>query len=469
MNEKGSSPRVSLIIPAYNYADYIGKAIQSALDQTYPDLEVVVVDDGSTDHTAQAVEAYTRQDARVRYVHQPNGGLPSARNTGIRASQGEILAFLDADDWIHPEKIQNQVGFLNENPDVGLTYNTRLLVASNGEPLFYQRAPLTVNLVDLVLGYPFTPSDVVVRREWAYRVGLFDESFVLNSEDLDFHLRLALAGCQFAGVMRAFTFRQVHTGRAFRNLAGKMDTYLRALDTAFNAPDCPPEVLQLRHQAYAFHYRTWGFQALAQGETALGQDFLRQARQLAPDLLADGGRAFLRFMVWASIRDGDEHEGRLRTAFDGLPEGYEALGPHREWAVGRGYLERGVRDALWDRMPAAQRNFEQAGQYPVKVDQALANNLAEQLIAYEIEHGTAEVQQALDRLTPHLRRFGGGSLLRRVVGSNTITRAFRQFQMGKYQQVPGSVLRAVVRDPALLADRGVLSIFARSLLAHKGP
>jgi hypothetical protein len=469
MTRTERTPRVSVIIPTYNYADYVGKAVYSVLNQTYRDLEVVVVDDGSTDHTAQKIEGLHQEDERVLYVYQPNGGASAARNAGFRAARGEIVAFLDADDAFHPEKLATQVAFLDEHPQVGLTYNTRLLVNPDGEPLFYLRTPPSVGLMELVTGYPFTPSDMVMRREWIDKIGVWDTSFQQNSEDLDFWLRLALAGCKMEGVMRAFTFRQVHSGRVFRNLPGKMENCVRGLNTAFNSPDCPPEVQAQRQRAYATHYRTWGFQALAQGETALGQDFLRQALQLVPDLLADGARAFLRFMVWASIRDGDEHEARLRTVFDGLPEGYEALGSHREWAVGRGYLERGVRDALWDRMPAAQRNFERAGQFAVKVDQALANNLAEQLIAYEIEHGAAAVQQALARLTPHLRHSGGGSLLRRVEGSHTITRAFREFQMGKYQQVPGSVLRAIVRDPALLADRGVLSIFARSLLAHKGP
>src|SRR5690242_10687505 len=95
------APGVSVIIPAYNYARFLPQAIESALQQDYPEFEVLVVDDGSTDNTAEIAAVYSRADKRVRYLHQKNAGLPAARNTGIQHARFDFIGFLDADDaWL---------------------------------------------------------------------------------------------------------------------------------------------------------------------------------------------------------------------------------------------------------------------------------------------------------------------------------------------------------------------------------
>src|ERR1041385_3866377 len=99
-----NSPKVSVIIPTYNHAEYLPEAIQSVLEQTYPDFELLIVNDGSTDHTGEVVQQFT--DPRIHYLEQENRGATAARNTGICASSGELIALLDADDLWHPEKLQ---------------------------------------------------------------------------------------------------------------------------------------------------------------------------------------------------------------------------------------------------------------------------------------------------------------------------------------------------------------------------
>ena len=88
-------PLISVIIPVFNGEDFIQEAIQCVLDQKYPDMEILVIDDGSTDRTRARIDVYSD---RVSYIHQPNGGPAAARNTGLKMAQGEIIAFLDADD-----------------------------------------------------------------------------------------------------------------------------------------------------------------------------------------------------------------------------------------------------------------------------------------------------------------------------------------------------------------------------------
>lgn len=461
------SPRVSVIIPTYNYGAHLSAAVESALHGAFRDLEVVIVDDGSTDNTRQVAEQLTSADHRVLYLYQNNRGLPAARNAGIRASCGEILAFLDADDRFHPEKLHLQVAFLDAHPDVGLAYNHRILVDSSGEPFYLQRASRQAGLVELLEGYPFTPSDVVMRREWVERVGLFDESFRLNSEDLNFHLRLALQGCRMAGVDRALTYRQVHTGRKFKDIAGKMQTYLRALDTAFWHPDCPPDALYLRDRAYARHYRFWGVQALLQEEPELGRELLRQAQRLDPTLAGDREQ-FLRQVLWHTLREGGEHEPALRRALESLPDELAPAGGQAEQAVSRGYLERGVRDRIWGRPEAAEENFRRARETGAQLDQPFLEEVASQLASFEAEFGQEQASQAFIALARQIEVLASPTQARLWSSAYRLNRAFRDYRRGAYRRVPGSILRAAIDDPLRLANRGVLSIFARSLIGSRG-
>ncbi len=455
-------PKFSVIVPTYNYGPFLGKAVESVLGQTYPDFELVIVDDGSTDQTRELVAGYT--DPRVKYLYQENRGLPAARNTGIRAAQGEIFAFLDADDRFHPQKLEMHLAFLESHPQVGVSYNHRILVDSYDNPLFLQRTPARVGLGDLLLDYPITPSDMVIRREWAYKVGLFDESFVLNSEDLNFNIRLALAGCLFSGVDRALTYRQIHTGRVFKNIPGKMETYLRALNTAFLHPGCPPEALALRDQAYARHYRFWGIQALIQEETRLGQRLLQEALRLDPGVLNRQIVGLVELMLWNSIRDGGEHEPRLRSIAGQLPAELQHLQPAFPAAIARGYLERGIRDLIWDREESARSHFARAKELGARLDQHTQHTLSEHLSSVELEFGAGRAQRVFRKLIQMLKEVGSPGEVRAWSSAYSLSRAFRHYQRKNYRRVPGSVLQAVLNDPSRLADKGVLAIFARSVL-----
>ena len=105
------SGRVSVIIPTYQRAHVVGRAINSALAQTYPDIEILIIDDGSTDNTAQVVQGY---GSNVHYIYQGNQGRPAARNNGIRHATGEFIAILDSDDWWQPSKLEKQVACMQE-------------------------------------------------------------------------------------------------------------------------------------------------------------------------------------------------------------------------------------------------------------------------------------------------------------------------------------------------------------------
>jgi glycosyltransferase involved in cell wall biosynthesis len=188
------SPLVSVIVPAYNGRDSVCRAIDSALGQTYPACEIIVVDDGSTDSSLELLRAY---GDRIHLVQQEHSGVSIARNTGLSAAKGEYVAFLDCDDTWIPEKLQLQVELLNKYPSAGLTFGNLELVNKKGEKL--SLTPFRSNLrhspswEDLLNGNtpPLLPSCCMGRKELMIKSGGFDANFITPGyEDNDFFLRL---------------------------------------------------------------------------------------------------------------------------------------------------------------------------------------------------------------------------------------------------------------------------------------
>jgi glycosyltransferase involved in cell wall biosynthesis len=181
------APRVSVVIPVYNGAGTIGRALQSVFEQTFTDYEVVVVDDGSTDRTHAVVKQY---GDRVRLVEQPNRGQSAARNNGVRHSSGEFLALLDADDEWLPRKLELTVAAMLADPDAALVYSDIIVVNEAGEE--FRRShirPDTAHApsMDEMLAriWPIMPSTVVMRRAAFDRTGGFCEQ-LRGPEDIHF-------------------------------------------------------------------------------------------------------------------------------------------------------------------------------------------------------------------------------------------------------------------------------------------
>lgn len=136
MSQVLERPRVSVVMPAYNVERFIAEAIESVLGQTFADLELIVVDDGSTDGTAQMVERFVYRDARVRLIAQANSGRPGiARNRGIAAARGDYLTFLDSDDYWYPQRLGTMVSGLEQHQDWVAAFHDLKLVAAEGDDL----------------------------------------------------------------------------------------------------------------------------------------------------------------------------------------------------------------------------------------------------------------------------------------------------------------------------------------------
>ena len=186
------TPTVSVIIATYNYGRFLAGAVESALGQTFGDLEVLVIDDGSTDDTQDVVLPYLA-DPRVRYYRIGHAGVAAAKSSGVRLARAPLLAFLDADDLWLPAKLERQLPLFRRDPDLGVAYTRRLVIDEQGREVAYEHPPLHRGWV---LGPVFRNnafvcySSTVVRRAVIDDVGPFDEGLPL-AVDYDLWLRIA--------------------------------------------------------------------------------------------------------------------------------------------------------------------------------------------------------------------------------------------------------------------------------------
>jgi len=218
-------PKVSVVIPTYNYGRYISKAIDSVLSQTFKDFEIIVIDDGSTDGTKDLPAQYGN---KIKYIYQENHGLSNARNRGIKASSGEYLVFLDADDYISPQKLETETKLLDAHPEVGWSYSNHYYVDENGIILYgfsYQfhksnsRPPEGMIFKDLLLNN-FIPVNAVMLRKKCLDAGFFDESLGNQGyEDCAFWLRVS-AKYEVKYIDQPLAFIRLHKGSMREDVVG---------------------------------------------------------------------------------------------------------------------------------------------------------------------------------------------------------------------------------------------------------
>jgi glycosyltransferase involved in cell wall biosynthesis len=186
-----AEPRVSVIIPCYNQAHFLGDAVESVLNQSYPHFEIIVVDDGSTDNTSEVAARYNQ----VRCIRQQNQGLSAARNTGLRESTCEYLVFLDSDDRLLPDALSTGLKYLEAQPERAFVSGHYRLINAEGEPQETNPQPHIEEEHYLALlqnNYITVPASVMYRREIFDRVGDFDTA-LKSSEDYDLYMRISRA------------------------------------------------------------------------------------------------------------------------------------------------------------------------------------------------------------------------------------------------------------------------------------
>jgi hypothetical protein len=266
-------PSFAVVIPAFNSEDTVAVAVRSALEQTVPAQEVIVVDDGSTDDTVGALAPF---EDRVLLIRQENGGVGSARNAGVHAARADFIAFLDDDDVYHPRRLEALGALGAERPDLDIL-TTDAVFVWQGQPAggFHEDHPFPVaDQRSAVLETCFTTNGPAVRRSRLLEIGGFDEDMV-TSDDWDCLVRLVLSGSEAGLVEEPLLEYHVRPGSLSSNRLVALWDRVRLLEKAEAMHDLTQhETATLKHSLARHRTRA----SLAEAETGIG---IRRAIALA--------------------------------------------------------------------------------------------------------------------------------------------------------------------------------------------
>ena len=297
-----TEPKVSIIIPVYKGERYIADAIQSVLEQSYQHYEMIIVNDGSPDNSRNKIEPYLHLP-KLKYLEQENKGVSAARNLAIRHASGELVAFLDHDDLWLPDKLQTQVTYWRQHPEVGLVHSNYRNIATDGSPLPDMRSPRWPTDVEgdcfkeLFIRNRIAMVTTIVSMKALEQVGAFNES-IRGAEDYELWLRIAHA-FPVGYVPEVLALYRVHDTNASHDKLKMTLAELQAMESVVRLiPDIEAsvgkEALNARLYELNFEvgsYLTW----LAQDYAGAKSYFLKAVKRKPMSLHAYGR------LLWCSL------------------------------------------------------------------------------------------------------------------------------------------------------------------------
>jgi glycosyltransferase involved in cell wall biosynthesis len=288
-------PRVSVIMPVYNVEAYVAEAVQSVLDQTFEDFELLIVDDGGSDRSFAICEAFS--DPRISIFQQRNRGLAGARNTGIANARGDYVALLDSDDRWDAKKLALHVIHLDANPHIGVSYCPSRFIDQQGRPLRQRQNPKLSEITsdDILCRNPVgNGSAAVIRKSVldavafphpsdSMRTCYFDESF-RQSEDIELWIRLALTvNCKFEGIAPPLTEYRIVAAGLSANIVRQFESWQKMMEkTKVYASEFVAEHGEI---ARAFQLRYLARRAVQMGDGSFAISLMQQSVAAAPLVL----------------------------------------------------------------------------------------------------------------------------------------------------------------------------------------
>ena len=274
-------PLVSVIIPTYNGTRHIEETLGSVFTQEYPSWEVIVVNDGSTDHIQEVLERYRD---RVHHIEQANQGTAAARNRELKSALGELVVFLDHDDLLLPDALADRVESFQRYPSMGMVASGWRQIDEHGQTIGnhepWRDAP-NLTLEDWLPWSPVLPSAMMFRRTWLERAGGFDAA-VSGSDDTDLVWRLALMGCQADWVKKMSICYRVHSTNQSRLRPEIIETHLNVVEKFFSQPDLPTRVRNLESHV-RYYFLLWHIWNLyCSGHTEAMVPYLQQVLNVSP-------------------------------------------------------------------------------------------------------------------------------------------------------------------------------------------
>lgn len=278
-------PKVSVIVPSYNRADYISETIESILAQSFKDFELIFIDDGSTDNTEELVKAFASHDERVKYFKQKNSERAVARSYGMSLAQGELVCLVDSDDLWYPNKLEVQVAKMDADPELCCCYAAVDRIDLESKPVKSsprQQEGWSGNIYEKLLERNFIPSVTpMIRKKFIDVVGKQVTEFI-PYEDWDFWLRLARIG-KFEHLTDVLGSYRLHPGQSVQNVKAEKieEVTFKVLDA--NRPTTD--------EAYSLAYLRCAYWYIIAGN-------LRYARKLLRRALSRSGKRSYDYRWW---------------------------------------------------------------------------------------------------------------------------------------------------------------------------
>jgi glycosyltransferase involved in cell wall biosynthesis len=279
-------------VAAYNEGPLLAAALDSALGQTYPHIEVVVVNDGSSSPTTrETVERYLQSKrGRIIYVErETNGGVAAARNSGIAVANGDLIAWLDQDDRWLPDRVEQGISVLQTHRNLGLVHSSYYYIDASGRRtgMLQLRQGEYAPLPDLLLDIDISPCTVLFHRRILDEVGHLDAELP-GADDWYWALQVAARGYRFYSIKKPLAEYRIHEANTFRKLEVMVPSWLGMLDKFYARKDLPPEALRYRNRAYFARHAAAAALYFGRSELGAARDHLCAAARFDPQGAASG-------------------------------------------------------------------------------------------------------------------------------------------------------------------------------------
>lgn len=287
-----NSPEVSVVICVYNAEDYLPQAIESIQNQSLRNIELILIDDGSSDHSLEILRRYEQKDDRCRVITGPNQGIIGSRNMGIQMARGEYIAIMDADDICAPERLSLQLLYMKEHEECVVVGSRGLLIDPENRPIMPFLVPLTHEEIDSAhlsgLGGSIMNPSAMIRKSAFFKVGMYKKEY-LHAEDIDLYLRLAEVG-KLANLPEIFLqYRQHPASIGYKHSKMQQISTVKAVTAARQRRGLlaetfieSPKIHLSEQTPLADIYAKWAWWALGAGNLATAKRYGFRAFLLRP-------------------------------------------------------------------------------------------------------------------------------------------------------------------------------------------
>lgn len=462
-------PKVSILIATYNRADLLPATLESALSQTYRDLEVIVSDNASTDITPELMQAYTARDGRVKYIRKPvNEGVIANYHTALRAASGEYLAFFDSDDLFHPTKIEKQLrAFDLGGPRMGAVHTGFFDIDQSGVPI---RRTLMLDEGDLfekLLCYEaqIWLGAVLFRRECIERTGMLDAS-VTQAADVDYFLRMTRLGYRVGCVQEALYYHRYHPTNQSKNVFGLAQALFTIYKRLYADPAIEAKYGAWKNRTFANLHMDCSGRLLALGEYEQAKEQIAQALMYRPEW-SQSPEHWVRALLYdyafgPECRDAIEF---VMGWMSHLPPAAALLLQQRDRILALAHIGTALRALYANDVREGRAQLAAAMQHCPNLLYAHVEAFAAFVQHFIARLPTDDPAPLINLLFEHWPNSADSlAIVRaRVLSDASITRAFYAWQAGNWSAVRKQVIRAMSQRPDILFNWSVMSIFMRSL------